>query len=222
MSSKESLSKRAPTNFRSRTRPFFGLPISVLAFPLTTVCIFAQHSSCFQFHTTDQKLRKQKYHIAAEQQSSSSSSRAAATTTTTNMLQLQANQIEQVVERQSRRLQLTESLQDYFALNPKTYKRHTGAELPDEWFVPDDTETSQSTTATSLSLDSTQHTIRKRSPRSNNNNSLDVTVHCERKISDTPTSITTATKETHHQEPPKTGRRVRWLMDFDPSDGSIE
>lgn len=141
------------------------------------------------------------------------------------MLQIRSSQLERVVERQSRRLQLTESLQDYFALNPRIYKRHTGAELPDDWFVPDDSETEQtqtSTTASTLSLDGTNHVRRARSSSQSNksSSSLDVTVHRERRVSDK-ASDTTAPLETQ-PVPPRTGRRVRWLMDFDPSDGSIE
>ena len=144
------------------------------------------------------------------------------------MLQLKSSQLERVVERQSRRLQLTESLQDYFALNPALYRRDIGSELPDEWFVPDETETSQSqsstTTASSLnnSLDSMSRARRPRTSRgTNKSSSLDVTVHRERKLCETPANHTPPV-ETPQLEPPKTGRRVRWLMDLDPSDGSIE
>lgn len=139
-----------------------------------------------------------------------------------------SSSIEHVVERKSRRLQLTESLQDYFALNPKAYKRSddTG-NRPTTTIAVDDSERSNlsSTKGTnnnsnSSSLDETFHEQRiipeerRRCRDVSSSGSLDTTFHAERSLREgraTPTLSSSSRR-----------RVVRWMTDMDPSDGTIE
>lgn len=110
------------------------------------------------------------------------------------MLQLQqCSRIKDVLERKNQRLQLTESLQDYFALHPRTYKRP--AEAPQAQHLhkifadeEEESEVSQSHTSTtaksSLTFDamvSLDETFHERKGQSNSRQSLDVTFH-EREV----------------------------------------
>ena len=143
------------------------------------------------------------------------------------MLQVEnSSQIEHALTVKTQRLQLTESLQDYFALNPKAYKRADGPPLRSTMFYPDDSETSQSHTSTSSrassSLDETTH-VRRQADASQQARSLDTTFHAERAFSEVAQAA--ASMESHvstRKSTSSSGRRVRWATDYDSSEGTIE
>ena len=135
------------------------------------------------------------------------------------MLQFEnVSEIRGAVERKSKRLQLTESLQDYFALNPKAYKRSGAAAVFRDDSTADnkfsDTSSSSLSARSCGSLDSTTHVRRHR--RSESSDSLDAPAHA-RHHSPSPAKPLFA-----NTEKSPSGRRVRWMMDYDSSEGTIE
>jgi hypothetical protein len=92
------------------------------------------------------------------------------------MLLQNTSQIEHVIESKSNRLQLTESLHDFFALNPKSHKRNVRFES--DMILHDETDRSYSYSLSSipeesLGLDVTQHRRRSLPDKT----SLDATHH---------------------------------------------
>eukprot|EP00977_Amphora_coffeiformis_P006679 scaffold1457_cov185-Amphora_coffeaeformis.AAC.1 len=143
----------------------------------------------------------------------------------------ECSQIEHVVERKSQRLHVTESLHDYFAVNPKAKYNH---EKPAAVIFPDDSEQSDtSTTAkSSSSLDETFHeritesrAARPPASSSSSSSSLDTTFHSQRIYRErtaTPATTESSMELPASQKFSSSTRKVRWLTDMDPSDGAIE
>ena len=126
------------------------------------------------------------------------------------------SQIEHHVKTKSQRRQLTESLQDHFALHPKLYNRHETSKIPIVSRFHDGTETSQTQTVLSEISDSLddEHHDRKHIQE---NQSLDQTFHIERTFREG-----VKTSKGGWDDKTKSPRRVRWEMDMDPSEGTIE
>ena len=143
------------------------------------------------------------------------------------------SQIEHVMNRKSQRLHLTESLHDYFAVNPKAKYHNDPVGLP-----PDDSERSETSTtakSNSTSLDETFHeritenrTTTARPASSPSPSSLDTTFHSQRTYigkSGISPKETVSFHQIHASENSTLSsrtRKVRWLTDMDPSDGIIE
>ena len=133
-----------------------------------------------------------------------------------------SSQIKFALEQKSKRLQLADALQDYFALNPKTYQRPDDKSERDI-FYPEESDFSHShssLTDKSLELDSTFH--ERRTIVETKSGSLDTTFHRERGLMSKGLPLTPSSEPTTFTESRKSGRRVTWKTDFDPSDGTIE
>jgi hypothetical protein len=202
-----------------------------------------------------------------------------------------------VIEQKRKRLQLNDALQDFFAINPKTYyhqwsssscnnvhenDNEDATDSQKDVFYPEESEESQSSAVMDMSnsLDDTYHVSKSyvenkkkithfQSTRaatnsrnssltnSNTTNNLDGTCHVRNlyvEHSDDESSSTSSSSSSHEErqfqslpstssrqskqqqpaslapastttkavEKPKSGRRVTWKTDFDPSDGTIE
>jgi hypothetical protein len=173
-----------------------------------------------------------------------------------------STQIKFAIEQKSKRLQLNDALQDFFAVNPKTYHRPS-ADCEDDFekdvFYPEESEESYpGAIDMSNSLDDTYHVSRfvkddkspscapktfhsntptldravhVRKSHNSGDDTLDATIHKERHFREPlPCTRSTTTRQQLPPQPDATsetstarsGRRVTWKTDFDPSDGTIE